>query len=165
MPDCIFNFEFGGSAGQLLPGIKRDIASQGGWVQGNASSGTAMVPSPAGDVEFSYHIAGQHLVIEVTDKPFVVSCDRIEAELRKVIPKPDQGNSNYQAPQPQPVLVQQPVQLDQSTRVPQPNQVLDFSDEPLQVSGSSGASTWPVALVLGLAAGVATWSLLKGKFS
>ena len=71
-----------GSAEMLFPQARAAILAKGGQVQGNAVSGSASVPSPVGQIVFDYRTEGADLVITVTDKPWALSCARIENELR-----------------------------------------------------------------------------------
>lgn len=85
MADCSYSFPLQGNPQARFSSAKDAILKQGGTVTGSASSGMATVPSPAGTVSFTYQLQGQNLNVQVTDKPWLVSCTKIYDALSTAI--------------------------------------------------------------------------------
>ena len=85
MSKCNVNIDFNSSAEQLADQAKAAIIGAGGSFEGNAFSGNFSIPTPLGKVTGSYTIMGQKISIDIMDKPFLVSCNRIETELRNYL--------------------------------------------------------------------------------
>ncbi len=125
MAECaLIRLKLPGSAEALFPQAKQALLDQGATVRGNAISGSATGPSPVGDWTFTYRTEGQFLVITVTDKPWAVSCARIEAELRA-------GMSQIKAPAPTPSPA--PTDLDDGPGDAAPDAPAPTPDDPFVV--------------------------------
>lgn len=83
MSACNFNIPFSGSPEELTAKAKNGINSGGGAFNGDAAGGNFQMPTPLGAIEGSYVIRGSAIEITITDKPFFVSCKRIQEELQK----------------------------------------------------------------------------------
>jgi hypothetical protein len=71
------------SPDEIISKAKQAIESQGGSFSGDNLQGNFSVPVPLGKVAAEYSISGQQLQINVTQKPFIVSCRKIESFLRE----------------------------------------------------------------------------------
>lgn len=85
MAKCNISIDFNGDPGELIRSAEQAIAGAGGSFSGNNSDGKFAINSPLGKVSGTYTVEGQSFNISITDKPFLVSCNRIEDELRKQI--------------------------------------------------------------------------------
>ncbi len=83
MSACNFNIPFSASPEELIAKAKRGINGGGGAFNGDAASGNFKMPTPLGAIEGSYTILNSVIKIAITDKPFFVSCTRIQEELQK----------------------------------------------------------------------------------
>lgn len=70
---------------KLLDTLRRKLSERGGQISGNLNRGTITAPTPLGQMSASYRIDGQQLILTITDKPSLVSCERIERELRSAL--------------------------------------------------------------------------------
>ena len=82
---CRFNFPFSGASDSLMSRAKTAIENAGGAFNGNETNGTFKVKTPLGNVGGEYGIVEQEISIYVSNKPFLLSCKRIEKELSKVM--------------------------------------------------------------------------------
>ena len=82
---CNIIIPFTGSADYYYNKAKQGVQQVGGTFNGNSSDGTFMVKTVLGTIAGSYKIAEQQLTMSITRKPFLLSCNRIEKELRKVV--------------------------------------------------------------------------------
>ena len=82
---CNFKIPFSGDAKALISRAKREIESAGGMLSGDENFGEFMGKSPIGSIGGSYSIVGNELIININKKPLLLSCKRIEKELRGVM--------------------------------------------------------------------------------
>ncbi len=82
---CQFTIPFTGSGEELITRAKQEIENSGGTFAGDASYGIFKVKTPVGTIEGSYSMAVTDISIAITKKPFLVSCRKIEKELRGVM--------------------------------------------------------------------------------
>jgi hypothetical protein len=82
---CNFSFQLQGDPQAGFVTAKNAILKQGGTVQGDADSGSASIPSPVGKIALAYEVQGSELLVEVTDKPWVVTCTQIQDALEKAL--------------------------------------------------------------------------------
>ena len=85
MAKCNISINFSGNAEEMSKMAEHAIAAQGGSFSGDHLEGSFVIRSPLGDVEGNYLVENQAFNINITDKPFLLSCNRIEEELRKHI--------------------------------------------------------------------------------
>ncbi|MEJ7694996.1 hypothetical protein [Daejeonella sp.] len=83
MAKCNISIDFSGEADELLRSAEQAISGAGGSFAGNNSDGNFAISSPLGKVSGTYKVVGQSFNISIVDKPFLVSCNKIEEELRK----------------------------------------------------------------------------------
>lgn len=82
MAKCEFSFEFSESADSLVNKATEVMAKAGGVFKGDTSSGQFDLPTPLGAVKGSYAITGSTIRMSIDQKPMLISCSRIENELR-----------------------------------------------------------------------------------
>jgi hypothetical protein len=85
MTRCKISIPFSGSAQDLINHAASGIRSAGGEFTGDVFAGDFSMNTPIGSVKGSYNISGEQINIEIAQKPMLVSCQRIEEELRKRI--------------------------------------------------------------------------------
>jgi hypothetical protein len=85
MAKCNFSISYTQPIEQLIEKARKGIISQGGTFNGNTQSGSYSVPSPLGKITGTYEVQGNSIAFAITDKPFLVSCNRIKDELTKLI--------------------------------------------------------------------------------
>lgn len=85
MAKCNMSIDFIGDPDQLIRSAEQAISGAGGSFSGTNSDGKFAINSPLGKVSGSYTVLGQSFNISITDKPFLVSCSKIEDELRRQI--------------------------------------------------------------------------------
>jgi hypothetical protein len=82
---CQFNIAFSGDAESLIKRAKLEIQKAGGNLVGDATQGNFEGKTPIGAIEGSYRVEGQQISFNITDKPFFLSCSKIEKELTAVM--------------------------------------------------------------------------------
>ncbi len=85
MAKCNFSINFNGNADDMTKLAEQAISGAGGSFTGDNLAGMFVISSPLGKVEGNYSVENQSFNISITDKPFLLSCNRIEEELRKYI--------------------------------------------------------------------------------
>ena len=85
MAKCDISIDFNGDPDQLIRSAEHAISGAGGSFSGTNSDGKFAINSPLGKVSGTYTVQGQSFNISITDKPFLVSCSKIEDELRRQI--------------------------------------------------------------------------------
>jgi hypothetical protein len=78
MINCSFEFSYSGTPDVLFQKIKTAIEAERGQVEGDAESGTIKIPYALFSVQGNYKIQEQSIRIEITKKPPLTSCERIE---------------------------------------------------------------------------------------
>jgi hypothetical protein len=79
MSDCNFSLPFTVTAAALVAYMQTEVQNKGGTFSGDVNSGNFSVPVPAfGSISGTYAIWGQMLFIDISSKPFVVTCNEIE---------------------------------------------------------------------------------------
>ncbi len=78
---CQFRIPFSGDPETLIKRVRQETERAGGGFSGDAMQGNLGIKTALGSIEGNYQIAGQEILIAITDKPFFISCERIEKEL------------------------------------------------------------------------------------
>jgi hypothetical protein len=65
--------------------MKALIEQRGGSIQGDSSQGSISFPSPLGGINGAYSISDYIISIEIQKKPFLISCSKIESEIRNAL--------------------------------------------------------------------------------
>src|SRR5688572_25546985 len=97
---CVFDITFTGSAAALFERAKAGIQSQGGTLTGDATKGSVSAPTPIGRMAGTYAVTGQVAHFEIIEKPFLLSCARIQSELAKLAAQPALAGDRAAAPAP-----------------------------------------------------------------
>ena len=82
---CQFTIPFSNSADNVVNRAKQEIEQTGGFFNGDSSQGRFQVKTPLGTIGGSYQVIGQEISMVIEKKPFLLSCKRIEKELRGVM--------------------------------------------------------------------------------
>jgi hypothetical protein len=86
MAKCNYKFPFDCTSEELYSKMKDLMEQKGGSIQGDAVQGTISFDVPIfGHINGIYSIANQEISIEILKKPFLVSCNNIESEIRKAL--------------------------------------------------------------------------------
>lgn len=79
------NIDFSGEAADMIEKARAAILGEEGEFNGDASSGNFSIPVLGSDVVGNYTVTGSTFNISITEKPMLISCRRIEDELREYI--------------------------------------------------------------------------------
>jgi hypothetical protein len=82
---CDFTFPFTVSPENLIRKVDKAITGIGGTFSGDTNTGEFALSTPVGKISGSYRTEGQALQVHIGEKPFFVSCDQIEAQLKKAL--------------------------------------------------------------------------------
>ncbi len=88
MSVCAFDIAFTGPATDLLARARKGIVAQGGTLTGDAATGSFRIPVLGSAVAGTYAVLGQVAHFEIAQKPFLVSCTRIESTLAEFAKPP-----------------------------------------------------------------------------
>jgi hypothetical protein len=87
MSKCNFSIDFTGPSDALIQQAQSAITSAGGKFNGDVNNGGFIIPTPIGEVSGAYAVENQSFHISIEDKPFLLSCNKIETELRNYLGK------------------------------------------------------------------------------
>lgn len=79
------NFSFKQDVENLTSKIRTWIQQEGGTFIGNASNGSIAIKTMLGTVKGNYTVNGNECVLEITDKPFLISHATIESKIREAL--------------------------------------------------------------------------------
>jgi hypothetical protein len=82
---CQFSLPFSGEPQSLLQRAKQSIENMGGVFNGDDRQGNFSTKTPIGSIKGSYQMLEGEIALNITKKPFLLSCNKIEKELRAVI--------------------------------------------------------------------------------
>lgn len=82
---CNFTFEYTKPKTEMVSKLEAAILGQHGSFQGDETSGVFSFSAVGLSFRGNYLIRGDQISVEVTDKPFLVSCSKIESEIKKYI--------------------------------------------------------------------------------
>ncbi len=80
-----FEIPFKGDADSIISKARTTIENANGSLNGDGSNGSFLVPAGIGDVEGSYTIEEQNLVVTIHKKPFIAPYSMIEDALKKYL--------------------------------------------------------------------------------
>jgi hypothetical protein len=80
---CNFSIDFSGPAANVVQEARKAIENAGGSFNGDTNEGDFEIQSPVGKARGTYTISNSAINIVITKKPIIISCARIEEELRK----------------------------------------------------------------------------------
>ncbi|RZJ72568.1 hypothetical protein [Flavobacterium sp.] len=91
MAKCNFNIAVIEPIEILIEKAKNGITSIGGTFEGTTEKGTFSIPTKAGKIIGNYSVNHNSIEFEITDKPILVGCKKIETELKKYLsPTPEE---------------------------------------------------------------------------
>ncbi len=87
MAKCDFDIAFSGSADNLVKTATEAIGGAGGIFKGDITSGEFELSTPVGGIKGTYSLQEGSIHISIHSKPLLLSCSRIEEELRNYLAK------------------------------------------------------------------------------
>jgi len=134
--ECSYSFAFDGDPAAFYRQAKDGVKAQGGSFLGDNTQGVVTVPTEVGDISFNYRRVTGKILIDVTEKPMLISCAQIADQLGQLIPKPAVKKK---------VIIDAPT----STAAPKPH----VTEMPTQyITGEVPRPAWKTALIWGGAA-------------
>ncbi len=85
MANCNFFIEFNGDGSDLIERARVGITKAGGNLKGDDQNGNFHITTSLGKIEGVYSIVLNQINIEISHKPMLVSCKRIETELQQLM--------------------------------------------------------------------------------
>ena len=82
---CNFSIPISGSPEQVLNKARSAVQGQGGTFTGDTTNGNFKVTVFGNTIAGTYNVLGENLNIDITDKPFLISCGMIENYLKSQI--------------------------------------------------------------------------------
>lgn len=85
MSDCSFSLPITGSPEEVLNKARSAVQGQGGSFNGDTTSGNFKVTVFGNTIAGNYTVSGDNMNVEITDKPFLLSCGMIESYLKSQV--------------------------------------------------------------------------------
>jgi hypothetical protein len=85
MPDCSFKIELRKNAGEVVDMARQAIIGAGGKFSGDEGTGEFSLSAGIGSINGNYAVEQGSMKIIISKKPLVLSCGRIEKEVRKYL--------------------------------------------------------------------------------
>jgi hypothetical protein len=85
MSKCHIEIELGDEKKELMAKAKKAITKAGGELDGDDAQGHFNIPTPIGKITGDYTITDNTFTLDVTQKPLLVTCKRIETEITKYL--------------------------------------------------------------------------------
>lgn len=85
MAKCNFTIPFENSSEEFYLKMKALIERKGGEITEDNQQGNIRFPTIFGIIVGSYLIKGQLITVEITEKPWVIGCPRIESEIKAAL--------------------------------------------------------------------------------
>jgi len=85
---CKFSINYPKHKEELVSKLRDAILNSGGRFEGNNSEGSFQGNTPVGSFEGNYVITDDEIEVAINNKPFLITCSRIESEINKYL---DQG--------------------------------------------------------------------------
>ncbi|RYZ22196.1 MAG: hypothetical protein EOO16_10045 [Chitinophagaceae bacterium] len=82
---CHFSLPISSDPQTALDKARKAVQSQGGTFNGDTSSGNFSVSVFGNTIAGNYNVNGANLVIDITEKPFLLPCPAIESYLKGAI--------------------------------------------------------------------------------
>lgn len=83
MARCSFSIDISDTPEELIRKAKAGITQANGSFDGDTNQGSFRVPTPLGAISGTYEMEASAISIAIQNKPMLLSCSRIESELRK----------------------------------------------------------------------------------
>ncbi len=84
---CQFTINYPGPKEDIVQKLDKAIRSTGGRFNGDTSNGQFEGNTPVGDFGGHYSIHGDSINVVIDKKPWLVSCSRIESEIKNYLNK------------------------------------------------------------------------------
>jgi hypothetical protein len=75
---CTFTIEFTATPAAVISNIQTRVLANNGTFAGDNTSGNFSVPVPTSHIEGAYNIIEQQITLDITNKPFFLSCSQIQ---------------------------------------------------------------------------------------
>ncbi|MCD6067893.1 MAG: hypothetical protein K0S33_2719 [Bacteroidetes bacterium] len=85
MAKCNFDIAVKEPVEQLIAKARSGISSANGSFEGNNEKGNYSIPTALGSISGTYTAQDSTIRFEITDKPGIIPCSKIEKELRKYL--------------------------------------------------------------------------------
>lgn len=82
---CNFSIGFNEPIEELIDKARNGISEIGGDFEGNSESGNYSIPTPLGQIRGTYSVSHSIMTFAIVSKPALVTCRKIESELRKYL--------------------------------------------------------------------------------
>ena len=82
---CNFKIEFPGLATEHIETARAAIVKHGGYFELNGKGGAFEISTAIGKIDGSFIIKDNEVTFNIDRKPFIVTCHRIEKEIRKYV--------------------------------------------------------------------------------
>lgn len=79
---CYFTVTIEQPIESLIEKARKGITSSGGTFEGDVQRGTYSIPVPTGTIKGSYTVTDKQIAFEISAKPAIPTCKRIEKELK-----------------------------------------------------------------------------------
>lgn len=85
MAKCKFDIAISKEPAEIVQKAAEAIGHAGGALTGDSSAGEFQLPTPLGSIRGKYSLQQNVMQIEIGSKPMLLSCSRIEEELRNYL--------------------------------------------------------------------------------
>lgn len=75
---CDFTINFTGTADELVAKIKAKVLANSGTFTGDVNAGSFYISIALSHVDGTYMISGRSMMVEITHKPFFLSCNQVK---------------------------------------------------------------------------------------
>ncbi len=82
---CNFKIEFPGLAMEHIETARAAVVKHGGYFELNGKGGVFEIHTPIGNIDGSFIMKGNEVTFNIDKKPFILTCHRIEKEIRKYV--------------------------------------------------------------------------------
>jgi len=93
---CYFTVSVEQPIASLIEKAREGITSNGGTFEGDVQRGTYSIPVPTGTIRGNYTVTDKQIAFEITAKPAIPTCKRIEKELRDYLSSPDPERLSFE---------------------------------------------------------------------
>jgi hypothetical protein len=82
---CSFKIEFPGLALEHIETARAAVVKHGGYFELNGKGGAFEIQTAIGKIDGSFIVKGNEVTFNIDRKPFILTCHRIEKEIRKYV--------------------------------------------------------------------------------
>lgn len=76
---CTFTIDIRIPATDVVSSVKNKVEAQGGNFNGDSAAGNFDVPLLGSRISGSYAVSGEQMTVNISDKPFFISCNQIRS--------------------------------------------------------------------------------------